>query len=150
MFAYWGKHVASEHVGGRIVRVECAKCGCEYFYELTRIGTGSGTAPYGIGTASATRSAKEQSQRDLGQRLAFEAELVPCPKCNWINDDLVNGFRLGRYRRLGRVAIGVGFVGVIGSLIGAWYISIGPAVDRAACRISCSAGRYRSLYWVLE
>ena len=132
MVPYWGKRVASEHVGLRLVPVKCMKCGCEYFYELSRIGIGSRTAHYWIGKASAARSAHGQSQRDLARRLALEAELVPCPKCNWINDDLVYGFRLGRYRRFGMFAFGVGFIGTVGSLIGAWFISIGPAADRAA------------------
>jgi hypothetical protein len=132
MFIYWGKRVESEHVGGRVVRVECTMCGCEYFYVMTRIGSGSGTAPYGVGVAGATRSAQEQSQRDLGQRLVLEAELVPCPKCNWINDELVQGYRLGRYRGVDTFAPAVGIVGAAGALICAWFISIGPAADRPA------------------
>lgn len=132
MLFYFEKQIETVNIGGRVVGVACNKCGCEYFFELTRIGTGIGTAHYGIGTASATRSAREQSQHDLRQRLALEAELVPCPKCNWINDELVQGYRLGRYRRLGMLALGVGFFGTVGSLICAWFISIGPAIDRVA------------------
>jgi len=129
---YFGKHIESAHVGRRIASVTCDKCGCQYFYELARIGSGSGTAPYGIGAAAVTRSAEEQSQRDLQERLAAEAELVPCPKCHWISEDLVRGYRLGRYRRLGMFALGVGFFGTIASLICAWFISIGPAADRGS------------------
>src|SRR5665213_2105223 len=126
MFLFWEKRVDAEQGGGRVVRVECAKCGCEYFYELTRIGTGSRSVPYGIGVARATRSVQEQSKRDLTRRLATEAELVPCPQCNWINDDLVQGYRCGRYRSFGTLAIGIGVVGTALSLVAAWFISIGP------------------------
>lgn len=127
---YFGKHIESAHVGRRVASVTCDKCGCRYFYELTRIGSGSGTAPYGIGAAAVSRSAEEQSRRDLRERLAAEAELVPCPKCNWINEELVRGYRLGRYRRLGMFALGVGFFGTMASLICVWPISIGPPADR--------------------
>jgi hypothetical protein len=60
------------------------------------------------------------------------SELVPCPKCNWINDDLVQGYRRGRFRQLGAFAIGLGFVGTIVFLFVAWMLWIGPPAERAA------------------
>lgn len=89
MILYWGKQIDAEQGGGCLVRVQCATCGCEYFYELARIGTGSRSAPYGIGVDRATDFARYHSKRDLAKRLATEAELVPCPKCNWINEELI-------------------------------------------------------------
>ena len=74
--------------------------------------------------------AEEQSETDLQQRLAMEAELVPCPECNWINDELVKGYRLGRYRAIGTFAWAIGFAGSALSLVAAWFIHIGPPVDR--------------------
>ena len=132
MIPYYAKQIESAELGERIVGVQCEKCSCEYCYELTRIGEGKGTAHYGVGAADATRAAIEQSLRDVRQRLALEAELVPCPKCNWINNELVHGYRLGQFRNAGMIALGVGFLGTIGSLICAWFISIGPAADRVA------------------
>jgi hypothetical protein len=117
MLFYFNKQIHSEHVGQRVVGVVCTNCGCEYYYELARLGLGSGTAHYGIGVGAATRSAQENSRRDLAQRLVGEAELVPCPKCYWINDDLIQGYRRARYRRLGTFALGVGFFGTVISLI---------------------------------
>lgn len=132
MVAYFQKRVETAQVGGCVVSVQCDKCDCRYFYELTRIGSGSEIAPYGVGAARATRSAEEQSEEDLQNRLEFEAELVPCPECHWINDEIVQGYRLGRYRRFGKFALGVGFVGTVGSLFCAWFISIGLPADRGA------------------
>ncbi|MCX7424530.1 MAG: hypothetical protein NTW96_02680 [Planctomycetia bacterium] len=129
---YFGKRFESARAGLCLVGIECDECGCEYFYELARIGSGGATAPYGIGKAAAARSSQQQSQRDLRKRLAYEAELVPCPKCNWINEELVHGYRLGRFRWVGILALGVGMIGTVSSLMGAWFISIGPAADRAA------------------
>ena len=68
---YFSKHFDLQHVGDRLVQVHCDKCRCPYFYELARIGSGSATAPYGVGTTSAARSAEKQSQRDLRERLAI-------------------------------------------------------------------------------
>lgn len=130
MVLYYGKRVESALIGARLVAVECENCGCRYFYELARTGTGRATAPYAIGTSSAIRSSQDRSQRDLQERLAREAELVPCPECNWINDELVRGYRRGRFRRAGVLAVSIGTIGTAGSLIGAWFISIGPAADR--------------------
>lgn len=134
MLFYHGKHVRVNYVGERLVRVECGRCGCEYFYELTRIGSGGETAPYNIGVGRAKRSAQRQAQRDLERRLSGEAELVPCPRCNWINDDLVQGYRLGWYRSFGAAAVIVGVCGTVVSMVSAWFLSIGPAPDRGAVR----------------
>src|SRR5271168_4267520 len=101
---YHAKVINAERVGGRIVRVACTRCGCEYFYKFTRIGIGSTQAPYGLGVDRATRKANQKAQKDLDRRLASEAELVPCPKCHWINDDLVVGCRRGSYRKWGDTA----------------------------------------------
>jgi hypothetical protein len=132
MHIYWEKKINAQSVGQRVVNVECNKCGCQYFYVLTRIGVGEGTAPFSIGTANATRSAQQESQRDVEQQLAAEAELVPCPSCHWINEDLIHGFRLGRHRRAGMLALGLGSIGSVICVVIGWVLSIGPAVNRDA------------------
>jgi hypothetical protein len=132
MVFYHGKRFEAAAMGVRLVGVQCEKCGCNYFYELARIGTGSAVAPYGIGKSSASVSSQKQSQRDLKERLAHEAELVPCPKCNWINESLVNGYRLGRFRWFTTFAVYVGAVGTSSSLIGAWFVSKWSPADRVA------------------
>lgn len=129
---YIEKRIEAAEVGTRFVAVRCDRCECEYFYELARMGTGCAIAPYGVLASSASNSAREQSERDLRTRLADEAELVPCPKCHWINDELVDGFRRGRYRGWTRFAGCVAFFGTVGSWICAWYVSIGPPGDRVA------------------
>src|SRR5213079_1790864 len=98
MFLYYGKTFEAARAGECVVGVVCDKCGCQYYYELARIGTGASTASYGIGASRASQKSHDQSEIDLRRRLGMEAELVPCPRCNWINDELVQGYRLGRYR----------------------------------------------------
>jgi hypothetical protein len=134
MFVYVGKRFDAAQVGACFVGVNCAKCNCEYYYQLSRIGTGSGTAPYMIGQGFAASSAEEQSRRDLENRLKSEAELVPCPKCNWINDELVDGYRCGNYRGFSKAALFGGVLGVAITLVFCWAMSSprGPQSDRNA------------------
>jgi len=127
-FHYHAKTINAERVGRRVDRVQCAQRGCEYFYQFARIGFGSSQAPYGLGVGRATRSANQKAQKDLDRRMASEAELVPCPKCNWINDELVTGFRRATYRKLGRTA---GLVAATGVVIG---LMLGLAVGLSAPR----------------
>ena len=130
MFIYYGKTFESSRAGGCIVGVVCDNCGGTYYYELARIGTGAYTAHYGFGSSTASQNAQERSEIDLQRRLALEAELVPWPRCHWINDELVDGYRLGRYRGAGPLAFVVGFAGSILSLVVAWFIYVGTPQDR--------------------
>lgn len=132
MVLYFQRRIETATVGSGIASVQCRKCGCDYHYELTRIGTGSSVAPYAIGSASAERSAQQQSRKDLASRLGGEAELVPCPNCNWINNDLVAGYRRSRYRQLGWLAAIIAFFGTVCCLFCAWFVANGPAADRNA------------------
>jgi hypothetical protein len=140
MVLYYGRRYDASSAGGRIVAVVCAKCRCEYFYELARVGSGAASAPYAIGTSGAQRSATEQAQSDLQRRLAEEAELVPCPKCWWINDELVAGYRRGIYRGATKLALGLGIAGTVVSLAAAWFISLGPVADRGALSYALIGG----------
>ncbi len=139
MFYYERKYYSSS-IGSRLVEVTCDRCGCEYLYELARVGAGSASAPFAIGGAGAASSASEASRRELLRRLAEEAELVPCPGCLWINDDLIAGHRLGRFRGWGRAAAWLGIVGTAGSLIVAWFLRIGAPADRGALPLVLAGG----------
>jgi hypothetical protein len=94
----------------------------------------------------------------LRRRLSEEAELVPCPQCYWVNEDLVEGYRRSRYQRLGSFAFGVGFFGTVISLICGWFTSLGPPADRRALPyclyvgpalfVSLAAGMLLLQYWL--
>ncbi len=132
MLFYFARNFESSAVGSRLVAVQCEKCGCEYLFELARVGSGRAQAAYGIGVKRAARAANERAERDLAKRLEHDAELVPCPKCAWINEDLVSRYRRGRYRGWAKFAACIVILGTVTSLIGAWFVSTGPAADRAA------------------
>ncbi len=130
MFIYFGKRFDAANVGRTVVGVKCDKCACEYYYELARIGTGSSTAPYAIGTGAAAQAAEEQSQRDLQDRLASEAELVPCPKCKWINDELVKGYRRSQYQGFTKPTVVITIIGTAMTLLCGYFISKGAPRDQ--------------------
>lgn len=108
MIVYVGKTYTARVTAKRLVQVKCQKCRTEYFYELVRSGTGNASAPYYIGQASAQRRAEAAANKVAQRRLQRDAEMVPCPKCHWINQHLVEGYRRSRY----------GWVLVTGSIIG--------------------------------
>ena len=140
MSLYVGKQFEVSKVSNEVVSVQCDKCSCEYFYELARIGTGMANSHYGIGSAAAELRAAAKSQKDLEQRLELESELVPCPSCHWINDELVEGYRRGKFRSSGWVAFSIGLAGTLLSLVCAWFCSLGPARDRGALPYFLFAG----------
>lgn len=129
MVFYYGRHFESAAIGTQIVPVQCDACGYKYYYELARIGSGSASAHYGIGSARADRVASEQSAGDLDERLNFEAELVPCPECHWINEDLIAGYRKGRYRGWVRFAVSVAILGSYFSIFSPRFRLIGPVLS---------------------
>lgn len=132
MLFYYGKQYESANVGERLVRVECDHCQCVYHYQLARVGEGAANSHFGIGNTAAADSAEDRSRKNLKQRLVNEAELVPCPKCNWINDELVEGYRQSQYRGAGGCALAIGLVGTVSSLICAWYAYSGPIPEEKA------------------
>lgn len=129
MALYIERRFEATHAGWKILSVECAKCSCQYFFRLTRVGTGSAPAPFFLGQSAAADSSADQAKNELDDRLSFEAELVPCPKCHWINEELVEGYRQSQYRRIGPWALGIAFFGSISSWIGAWFVWNGPRID---------------------
>ena len=118
MIPYFGKSFAGERFGQSLKAVTCGQCGTAYKYLLTRRGTGSGTAPYMLGQDAARGRADREAEAHLQRRLTSNAELVPCPKCRWVNEDLVRRFRWGRYERVGWaifLLMVLGFVGFTAS-----------------------------------
>ena len=111
MYISW-KTFSSNTAGKTCARVTCDKCDCTYYYQLSRVGTGSSTAVYGIREAAAGCAAEDDSVKNLAERLSSEAELVSCPSCHWINDELIRGFRQGKYNGLLATGVFVAAVGV--------------------------------------
>jgi len=95
---YHQKTFSSRVSGSRIVSVNCGQCGTDYHYELVRTGVGTGSAPYGLGARSAQERADKAAAAALEKALAMDAEMVPCPGCGWVNDDLIRRHRRHHHR----------------------------------------------------
>lgn len=111
---YFSKQLTATVTGRRLVSVTCQKCRTGYWYELSRVGGGRASAPYYLAQQAAQARADRAAQKDLARRLEQDVELVPCPKCNWVNQDLVDRYRQGLYRRapmLIAVCVAVGVLG---------------------------------------
>lgn len=78
------------------------------------------------------RSTKHPENPSTSLIAPLEAELVPCPSCHWVSEELINGYRLGRYRGLATFGVILAITGNAGSLVGAWFLSGDPAADRGA------------------
>lgn len=115
MFIYVAKTFTATASGKQLVPITCAKCHTQYAYELARLGAGTGSAPYYIGQQSAQNRAQRAAEKALARRLEREAELVPCPKCNWIDEE-----QISRYRRMH-----YGWVLVTGCILAALAAVIG-------------------------
>lgn len=139
MLIYFGTHYTAERVGGRVVGLRCDKCGCEYYYQLVRVGSGAGVAPFDLGMASAERAASDESQQDLQNQLAGEAELVPCPQCHWINEELVQGYRNGMHKGYLSGFAFAGFIGVFLSLF-CGFLLVSPSRDAWLMWLLCVGG----------
>ncbi|MGN6369172.1 MAG: hypothetical protein ACTHN5_12995 [Phycisphaerae bacterium] len=102
---YHAKVFTMTFTGSRIKQVSCEKCTAEFFYELTRIGVGKGSAPYGIGQKSARQRAEKAAQKNLAQKLERDVELVPCPNCRWVNTAAIHSYRKTRHKAWTLIAI---------------------------------------------
>jgi hypothetical protein len=107
------KTFTAKRTGNRMETVVCEKCKTKFHYELIRIGTGKGTAIYGLGKGAASRRASAAADRDLAKRLDREAEMVPCPKCHWVNQELIDRYRRRTYRRVPMLALLLSVVGLL-------------------------------------
>jgi hypothetical protein len=114
MIHYHSEVFTTKISGQRVASVTCEKCGTPYYYELSRIGIGKASSPYSLFERAAARRAEARAERDLEKQLDRDAELVPCPKCHWVNQDLIDRYRRWRYR----VSPGL----VIGVMIAAFFI----------------------------
>jgi hypothetical protein len=119
------KSYDAEQIGKRILGVVCEKCGCPFYYELVRVGTGS---------SSSARAAQEISNQDLQTQLAEDSDPVACPKCNWINEDMVQKYRQSHYSGCGCLAFGFTAIGTLSSLAIGWFLASTPPPSPDAVR----------------
>lgn len=95
-----GTQYFSDTAGSVMRAVCCEKCGHQYQYELVRRGVGTASTVYGIASDWAQERAAAKAERVLQQRLKTGADPVPCPRCGWLQADMVREINRRRYRAL--------------------------------------------------
>ncbi len=78
--------------GSLLKHVLCEKCSTAFHYHMWRLGSGSAVMINGKNERLVRARAEEEAANDLSQRLKREAELVPCPKCHWVNSASVAAY----------------------------------------------------------
>lgn len=122
MWEAFVKEVTASVAGERVEAVTCEKCRTAFSYELTRVGTGRASTVRLVGDG--TGRAAAAAGRDLAARLDGEAELVACPKCNWVNQDLVDRYRRRLYRRAPRL-----IAALCGAVVFGFILALALTVD---------------------
>jgi len=112
------RRIAEESRGTRLEAVVCEKCRTSYWYELTRVSVGKAWVLYGLYEEAASRRAKMRADQNLQWRLDIEAELVPCPKCRWVNQPLVDKAGNTFYRGAPMLIFAIMTIGAAVGLIG--------------------------------
>lgn len=128
MLIYVGKNFTATVTGSRIRTVHCERCSQEYHYELARVGSGHGTAPYYIGQSAAAKRAERAAQKHLERQLSRSEEAVPCPSCGWIQEAMVLSIRRQRYRWILQLV----WVGVPAALVILGFAALFTYLDRYA------------------
>jgi hypothetical protein len=105
----------AKRLGKRLIDVCCDRCKCSFHYELVRVGTGISTD---------YRQANQKAGQELNEQLASDADLVACPECNWVNDELIKRHCKFRYRTFEAVMVSIGILGIVCSLIAAYFIEL--------------------------
>ena len=84
MIVYYARIYEASVAGTNIRCVVCAKCSCEFFYELKRVGTGSASSTYGLNNRGAQRTSADNASRELFEMLKYCHDPVACPNCGFI------------------------------------------------------------------
>ena len=81
--------------GTRIKGVVCEKCGAHYAYRMERVGEGKYFwNDYDFSDPTeAENEAKQEASRDLEDKLRWGSEVAPCPKCHWVQKDMILGMK---------------------------------------------------------
>jgi hypothetical protein len=120
-----------------IRKVVCEHCGQIYYYEFSRSGTGEGAIPLGVILRDYVhKRTRKWAQKRLDYKVKNEGDLVPCPKCNWVSQELVDQYRMSIMPEAGRIIL---YASIFLGLITLWMITLANVAksleDRTAFKI---------------
>jgi hypothetical protein len=100
----------------------CEKCEAKYVYSMTRTGTGWGFSFLGVDYERAQRRAEARAAKNARRALQKESDVVPCPRCGWIQSQMARVMRGGAFG--GWTVTGMAFLAVaavLGAILASFY-----------------------------
>jgi len=92
--------------GTKCVSAQCERCGAPFEYQITR--TAVAHAPSAL-----SFHAQKRARVKLERMLNTEHELVPCPSCQWVNEEAIRQFRKTRHRNMTPLTVLFALVGLV-------------------------------------
>ena len=126
MFIYVGNRYRAAVQGTVIKAVTCEKCGAAYQYESVRTASGGAESPYFMDETGAARRAEDRAVGYLQDLLAKACDPVPCPRCGWLQADMVREVKRRRLRWMLRAAIILPVATLISLVCAAAFMSSKP------------------------
>ncbi len=123
---YFQNEFSSVAVARRLHLNVCQRCGSEFAYEVFRIGQGSGTSVYGLNNDGAEDRAHRRALANAFSLAEKSPEVVPCPKCDHIAEEMVDEWGRGTMGGLlfcGTIAI---VLGVTAATFGGIFLKFPP------------------------
>jgi hypothetical protein len=120
MHVYFGKQFNATALGSLVKCVACEKCGGHFFYQLVRVGAASAHAPYYLDQDRAAGQAQWRAEANLAEQLHGQTELVPCPHCGHIQQEMIEFVRARMYREL----VVLGWVVSIAGLLVTGFVAL--------------------------
>ena len=112
-------------VGGSVVKdVECESCRTEYVYLMERVGKGVGNSLYLLDNEGAERRAESAAHSALERKLQRECDVVPCPSCGHVQQQMVRRAKRNLHRWVVPVGIACLAIGLILVMLEAYWISM--------------------------
>ncbi|HEX4795304.1 MAG TPA: hypothetical protein VH370_16025 [Humisphaera sp.] len=81
-----------------VKNVHCEHCGNDYSYQLARRCVGDVVAPFILNEDAAKEEALQIASRRVARKLSSDTEIAPCPKCGWLEADMVRELHRRAYR----------------------------------------------------
>lgn len=79
--------------GSEVRNVKCERCHAEFAYILSREGTGSDSSVLFLDSQAAEAAALKRATESLAVELKNAVDAVPCPKCGWYQQQMVESLR---------------------------------------------------------
>jgi hypothetical protein len=119
--------IIADVTGETIKYVQCEKCGFLYDYHLRREATAR--AHFLVGDYDLLES---RATRTLRRMLDTGCDAVPCPKCNWYQQDMIRRSRHVRHRWMLRLAFAMFLISIPMALAG---LFVGSAIQANEYRL---------------